>query len=130
MSATSTATGFGDLGLGVRIALMRGGMPVSLSLGWTAPMGGNRRLFPGTSGGTGLDGTRYGTVKFEKPFSEEWVEMVCAYATQTYAAGIPLPAVPFLDVVTYRFGLGDPAQHFHLPFKCTPWGYSCFRGGA
>jgi methyl-accepting chemotaxis protein len=38
-------------------------------------------------------GARYGAIKFEKPFSEEWVEMVCAYATQTYAAGIPLPAV-------------------------------------
>jgi 5-hydroxyisourate hydrolase len=43
---------------------------------------------------------------------------------------VPLPAVPFLDVVTYRFGISDPAQHYHLPFKCTPWGYSCFRGGA
>jgi 5-hydroxyisourate hydrolase-like protein (transthyretin family) len=21
-------------------------------------------------------------------------------------------------------------QHYHLPFKLTPWGYSCFRGGA
>ena len=44
--------------------------------------------------------------------------------------GVALPAVPFLDVVTYRFGISDPEQHFHLPFKCTPWGYSCFRGGA
>ena len=44
--------------------------------------------------------------------------------------GVPLPAVPFLDVVTYRFGIADPEQHYHLPFKCTPWGYSCFRGGA
>ena len=44
--------------------------------------------------------------------------------------GVPLPAVPFLDVVSYRFGIADPEQHFHLPFKCTPWGYSCFRGGA
>jgi 5-hydroxyisourate hydrolase len=41
-----------------------------------------------------------------------------------------LPEVPFLDVVTYRFGISDPEQHYHLPFKCTPWGYSCFRGGA
>ena len=41
-----------------------------------------------------------------------------------------LPAVPFLDVVSYRFGIADPEQHYHLPFKCTPWGYSCFRGGA
>jgi len=40
------------------------------------------------------------------------------------------PAVPFLDVVSYRFGLADPDAHYHLPMKCTPWGYSCFRGGA
>jgi len=46
------------------------------------------------------------------------------------SAGVALPAVPFLDVVTYRFGIADSAQHYHLPFKCTPWGYSCFRGGA
>ena len=45
-------------------------------------------------------------------------------------AGVSLPAVPFLDVVTYRFGVTDSALHTHLPFKCTPWGYSCFRGGA
>jgi 5-hydroxyisourate hydrolase len=42
----------------------------------------------------------------------------------------PVPDVPFLDVVHYRFGISDPLQHYHLPFKCTPWGYSCFRGGA
>ncbi|MSQ54097.1 MAG: hydroxyisourate hydrolase [Betaproteobacteria bacterium] len=46
------------------------------------------------------------------------------------SAGVALPAAPFLDVVTYRFGIDDPRQHYHLPFKCTPWGYSCFRGGA
>ncbi|HLX29998.1 MAG TPA: hydroxyisourate hydrolase [Casimicrobiaceae bacterium] len=45
-------------------------------------------------------------------------------------AGFALPAVPFLDVATFRFGIADPAQHYHLPFKLTPWGYSCFRGGA
>jgi 5-hydroxyisourate hydrolase len=45
------------------------------------------------------------------------------------AAGVALALVPFLDVVTYRFGIADPAQHYHLPLKCTPWGFSCFRGG-
>src|SRR4051812_11917858 len=44
-------------------------------------------------------------------------------------AGVALPAEPFLDVVHFHFGIADPAQHYHLPFKCTPWGYSCFRGG-
>jgi 5-hydroxyisourate hydrolase len=41
-----------------------------------------------------------------------------------------LPEVPFLDEVSYRFGIADPRQHYHLPMKLTPWGYSCFRGGA
>ena len=45
-------------------------------------------------------------------------------------AGVPLPSQPFLDVVTYRFGISDVAYHYHLPMKFTPWGYSCFRGGA
>ena len=45
-------------------------------------------------------------------------------------AGVALPTVPFLNVVIYRFGITDGALHTHLPFKCTPWGYSCFRGGA
>lgn len=44
-------------------------------------------------------------------------------------AHIGIPEVPFLDAVTYDFGIADPGQHYHLPFKCTPWGYSCFRGG-
>ena len=46
------------------------------------------------------------------------------------AAGVPLPDLPFLDVVTYRFAIGDARAHYHLPMKLTPWGYSCFRGGA
>jgi 5-hydroxyisourate hydrolase len=46
------------------------------------------------------------------------------------AAGVALPAVPFLNVVRFRFGIADTAQHYHLPMKLTPWGLSCFRGGA
>jgi 5-hydroxyisourate hydrolase len=44
--------------------------------------------------------------------------------------GVRLPPHPFLHVVSYDFGIDQPEQHYHLPFKCTPWGYSCFRGGA
>jgi len=46
------------------------------------------------------------------------------------AQGVTLPSVPFLGTVRFEFGIADPSQHYHLPFKCTPWGYSCFRGGA
>jgi 5-hydroxyisourate hydrolase len=46
------------------------------------------------------------------------------------SCGIVVGANPFLELVNFDFGIADPAQHVHLPFKCTPWGYSCFRGGA
>jgi 5-hydroxyisourate hydrolase len=43
---------------------------------------------------------------------------------------IAVGANPFLELVNFDFGIAIPEQHVHLPFKCTPWGYSCFRGGA
>ena len=36
----------------------------------------------------------------------------------------------FQEVVPFRFGIDDPAQHYHLPLKFTPWGFTLFRGGA
>lgn len=46
------------------------------------------------------------------------------------AAGVPLPDPVFLEVAVFRFGIDRVAEHFHLPFKFTPWGFSLFRGGA
>ena len=57
-------------------------------------------------------------------------EAVFHVAEYYRSAGIVLPPVPFLDVVAYPFGIADSDQHYHLPFKVTPWGFSCFRGGA
>jgi 5-hydroxyisourate hydrolase len=37
-------------------------------------------------------------------------------------------APPFLDVVPFRFRVFDLAQHYHLPIKFTPFGYSLYRG--
>jgi len=44
--------------------------------------------------------------------------------------GVALPTPAFLETVPYRFGVADLAQHYHLPLKMTPWGFSLFRGGA
>jgi len=46
------------------------------------------------------------------------------------AQGVNLPKPAFLETVPYRFGVADLAQHYHLPLKMTPWGFSLFRGGA
>lgn len=35
---------------------------------------------------------------------------------------------PFLDVVPFRFQVRNVAEHYHLPFKFTPYGFSLFRG--
>jgi len=63
-------------------------------------------------------------------FTPGTYEAVFHVAEWYRARSAALPAVPFLEVVRYSFGISDPEQHYHLPFKCTPWGYSCFRGGA
>jgi len=63
-------------------------------------------------------------------FAPGQYEAVFHVAAFYRAVGLTLPKVPFLDIVTYRFGIDDPDAHYHLPMKITPWGYSCFRGGA
>jgi 5-hydroxyisourate hydrolase len=62
-------------------------------------------------------------------FERGGYEAVFHIADWYRAQGVSLPQTPFLGEVAYRFGVDDPKQHYHLPFKCTPWGYSCFRGG-
>ncbi|GAB4059303.1 hydroxyisourate hydrolase [Uliginosibacterium sediminicola] len=48
------------------------------------------------------------------------------HAGEYFAAqGSPLG---ILDLVPFRFVIRDPSQHYHLPLKMTPWGYSLFRG--
>ncbi len=35
---------------------------------------------------------------------------------------------PFLDVIPIRFGIANPAQHYHVPLLLSPYGYSTYRG--
>lgn len=44
--------------------------------------------------------------------------------------GIAIPNPSFLEEALFRFGIERVGEHFHLPFKFTPWGFSLFRGGA
>lgn len=34
----------------------------------------------------------------------------------------------FLDVVPIRFGISDPAAHYHVPLLLSPFSYSTYRG--
>jgi 5-hydroxyisourate hydrolase len=42
--------------------------------------------------------------------------------------GVAGVAPPFLDVIPIRFGIADPAQHYHVPLLLSPYGYSTYRG--
>jgi 5-hydroxyisourate hydrolase len=60
-----------------------------------------------------------------KPGSYEVIFHVGEYLRAT---GAPTSTPPFLNLVPFRFTIADAAQHYHLPFKFTPWGFSLFRG--
>src|SRR5205823_4401135 len=45
VDGSRTSTGLGDFDFGLRIGMHMGGTPVALELGWSAPLGANRRLF-------------------------------------------------------------------------------------
>ena len=42
--------------------------------------------------------------------------------------GVDLPAPPFFETVPVRFGVSDPAAHYHVPLLVSPWAYSTYRG--
>lgn len=44
------------------------------------------------------------------------------------AQGLDLPEPKFLDQVPIRFGIADPAAHYHVPLLISPFGCSTYRG--
>ena len=44
------------------------------------------------------------------------------------AQGLAVPTTLFLNEVPVRFGVADPAAHYHVPLLTSPWAYSTYRG--
>lgn len=44
------------------------------------------------------------------------------------ALGVALPSPAFLDLVPIRFGIADPASHYHVPLLASPFSFSTYRG--
>jgi 5-hydroxyisourate hydrolase len=44
------------------------------------------------------------------------------------AVGVTLPDPKFLDEVPIRFGVADPAAHYHVPLLLSSFGFSTYRG--
>ncbi len=45
-----------------------------------------------------------------------------------YDQGVPTDVPPFLDAVSVRFTVSDPAGNYHVPLLATPWSYTTYRG--
>jgi 5-hydroxyisourate hydrolase len=110
------------------VDVSRGIVATGLEVGvdQVAADGTRLRLAGGRIGGTGV----LDAPALSQPLEAGVYEATFHVGAYFRDAAIALPPIPFLDVVVYRFGIADPRQHYHLPFKFTPWGYSCFRGGA
>jgi 5-hydroxyisourate hydrolase len=56
-------------------------------------------------------------------------ELVFQVGAYHRARGVALSDPPFLDEVAVRFGVADPAAHYHVPIVFSPHAYSTYRGG-
>jgi len=108
------------------VDIARGIPAAGLNLRLWRLTGGREEIAAGACAGSGLlrhpvaDGTGVARGMYEVEFD------VGAYYR---ASGLDVPDPAFLEVAVFRFGIDRVTEHFHLPFKFTPWGFSLFRGG-
>ena len=55
-------------------------------------------------------------------------ELVFCAGNYHRAQGVTLASPPFLDEITVRFGIADPAANYHVPLLLSPYSYSTYRG--
>lgn len=77
---------------------------------------------------TNSDGRCDGPLVENDDFKVGAWELVFHVADYFTALGVELPAPPFLDRVTLRFGIADTDEHYHVPLLVSPWSYSAYRG--
>ena len=90
----------------------------------------SEQWMPMVSGTVGRNGVVDGIEAHAQSFEPGVYELRLHVADYYRARGQVLPEPAFMEVQCFRFGVADPAQHYHLPVKLTPWGLSCFRGAA
>ncbi|MET0916951.1 MAG: hydroxyisourate hydrolase [Burkholderiales bacterium] len=55
-------------------------------------------------------------------------EIVFAAGDYFARTGAKLPHPPFVGDVVLRFGVANPAEHYHVPLLVSPWSYQTYRG--
>lgn len=61
-------------------------------------------------------------------FATGQYELVFHAGAYLDAVGAAPESPRFLDVIPIRFGISDPASHYHVPLLLSPFGFSTYRG--
>jgi 5-hydroxyisourate hydrolase len=62
-----------------------------------------------------------------EPITGTW-ELLFHAGAYLDAAGVAGETPRFLDLIPIRFGIADPAEHYHVPLLLAPYSYSTYRG--
>ncbi len=88
--------------------------------------GGSRRLLQRVT--TNEDGRNPGPLLEGSEVQRGTYELVFHVGAYFREHGVALSEPAFLEQVPVRFGIADPAGHYHVPLLVTPYGYSTYRG--
>lgn len=77
---------------------------------------------------TNHDGRTEGPILPTDKFKTGQYELVFFAGDYLRAGEIAADEPLFLDQVPIRFGMSDPAAHYHVPLLLSPYGYSTYRG--
>ena len=77
---------------------------------------------------TNADGRTDTPILPTKDFATGTYELTFHAGDYLRACGQDGEAPLFLDQIPIRFGISDPAAHYHVPLLLSPYGYSTYRG--
>ena len=77
---------------------------------------------------TNADGRTDTPILPAKDFKTGTYELVFRAGDYLRATGQAGEDPLFLDEIPIRFGMNDPAAHYHVPLLLSPYGYSTYRG--
>ena len=72
---------------------------------------------------TNADGRTEAPILPPDQFAAGQYELVFHAGAYLDEAGTPPEAPRFLDLIPIRFGISDPASHYHVPLLLSPFGY-------
>ena len=77
---------------------------------------------------TNADGRTAAPILPAAKFAPGVYELVFCAGEYLRGAGLEAEEPIFLDEIPIRFGMNDPAAHYHVPLLLSPYGYSTYRG--